>query len=130
MFSEALLSTTAILILLFAGTTRLRFDMSYYIVNIETNYVHSHSGSFWLKKSYPTERGAKNVCTRMNKSFVNIAVDGQVAAPKWKVISIAEYTALPVKMVERVNLMSGEKYIEAEDTPNFCSPASEAYWST
>jgi hypothetical protein len=32
-------------------------------------------------------------------------------------------------MVERVNLMSGEKYMEAEDTPNYCSPASEAYWS-
>lgn len=35
----------------------------------------------------------------------------------------------PVKMVERVNLMSGKTYMEAENTPNYCSPASEAYWS-
>jgi hypothetical protein len=35
----------------------------------------------------------------------------------------------PVKMVERTNLMSGKKFMEAEDTPYFCSPASETYWS-
>lgn len=33
------------------------------------------------------------------------------------------------RMVERVNLMSGEKYMEAADTPRSCSPASESYWS-
>lgn len=32
-------------------------------------------------------------------------------------------------LVERVNLMSGESYIERYDTPNYCSPASEAYWN-
>ena len=35
----------------------------------------------------------------------------------------------PARMVERVNLMSGVKYMEPEDTPNYLSPASEAYWS-
>jgi len=35
----------------------------------------------------------------------------------------------PVKMVEKVNLMSGKKYMEADNTPGFMSPASEAYWS-
>ena len=33
------------------------------------------------------------------------------------------------EMVERVNLMSGKKYMERRDTPRFCSPSSEAYWS-
>ena len=37
--------------------------------------------------------------------------------------------AMQPVMVERTNLMSGQKYMEAEDTPNYCSPASEAYWS-
>lgn len=32
-------------------------------------------------------------------------------------------------MVERVNLMSGKKYMEHRDTPLFCSPSSETYWS-
>ena len=35
----------------------------------------------------------------------------------------------PVKMVTRINMMSGLPYQEAEDTPSYCSPASEAYWS-
>ena len=32
-------------------------------------------------------------------------------------------------MVERTNLMTGKKYLEAEDTPLHLSPASETYWS-
>ena len=32
-------------------------------------------------------------------------------------------------MVERVNIMSGEKFMEAVDTPYYCSPSSESYWS-
>ena len=33
------------------------------------------------------------------------------------------------KMVERENLMTGKKYLEAEDTPLHLSPASETFWS-
>jgi hypothetical protein len=35
----------------------------------------------------------------------------------------------PVKMVTRRNMMSGKEYQEAENTPGYLSPASEAYWS-
>ena len=31
--------------------------------------------------------------------------------------------------VERVNMMSGRTYTERFDTPRFCSPSSESYWS-
>lgn len=31
--------------------------------------------------------------------------------------------------VERVNAMTGEKFLERYDTPWTCSPASETYWS-
>ena len=31
--------------------------------------------------------------------------------------------------VERVNMMSGQTYTERFDTPRYCSPSSEAYWS-
>ena len=38
-----------------------------------------------------------------------------------------------VKIVEtyvtRTNMMSGGQYKERYDTPNFCSPSSESYWS-
>jgi len=35
----------------------------------------------------------------------------------------------PVKMVEKTNAMTGKKYMEADNTPRCCSPASELYWS-
>jgi hypothetical protein len=31
--------------------------------------------------------------------------------------------------VTRTNLMGGKEYQERYDTPRFCSPSSEAYWS-
>ena len=31
--------------------------------------------------------------------------------------------------VERTNLMGGKTYTERFDTPRYCSPSSEAYWS-
>lgn len=31
--------------------------------------------------------------------------------------------------VTRKNMMSGREYQERYDTPRFCSPSSEAYWS-
>ena len=31
--------------------------------------------------------------------------------------------------VTRVNMMSGLEYKERFDTPNYCSPSSESYWS-
>ncbi len=31
--------------------------------------------------------------------------------------------------VTKKNMMSGQEYAERYDTPNFCSPSSESYWS-
>lgn len=47
----------------------------------------------------------------------------------YAVATIDDYNNNIVHMVERVNLMSGKKYMEPSNTPNYCSPASEAYWS-
>ena len=32
-------------------------------------------------------------------------------------------------MVEKTNMMGGGKFMERYDTPYYCSPASESYWS-
>ena len=34
-----------------------------------------------------------------------------------------------VTMVEKTNMMGGGKFMERFDTPHYCSPASESYWS-
>jgi len=33
-------------------------------------------------------------------------------------------------MVEKTNLMTGKKFMERSDTPYYCSPSSETYWSS
>ena len=46
--------------------------------------------------------------------------------------AVAEYTYYEdniERQVERVNLMSGQKYMESVNTPIYMSPASETYWS-
>ena len=33
------------------------------------------------------------------------------------------------RMVEKTNMMNGKKFMESINTPYFCSPSSETYWS-
>lgn len=37
--------------------------------------------------------------------------------------------AIHATMVTRTNMMGGAEYTERYDTPRYCSPSSEAYWS-
>ena len=48
---------------------------------------------------------------------------------KYAVASAPYYAKSVVKMVEKINLMSGLKYMEASNVPGYMSPSSEAYWS-
>jgi hypothetical protein len=66
-------------------------------------------------------RVAKAVATKLNKKAEKLV---------WVVIETDAYhVQFPPKMVTRINMMSGLPYEEAEDTPSYCSPASEAFWS-
>jgi hypothetical protein len=102
----------------------------YVIINVGTERAHKKAHSMAV---YKTEGAAKGVCTRLNREYTGCSMqidDAGHDVVQWKVMPLADYIARPVKMVERTNLMSGLKYMEAEDTPNFCSPSSEAYWSS
>jgi len=89
------------------------------IVNVVTEKLYKRKGDF-CSASYETERGARQVCTKLNKT-----TDAEHI-----VLPSDQYRVqFPVKMVQRHNMMSGLPYMEAEDTPSYCSPASEAYWS-
>lgn len=60
-------------------------------------------------------------------------LDVQIAGVKFKVYRKAKgvngFSVKPIKMVARTNLMSGKTFFEDEDTPIYCSPSSETYWS-
>lgn len=72
-------------------------------------------------RKYATERAAKAALTRAVKA-------GKVVREDMSVASVAEFDKIE-KMVERTNLLSGEKYMERVNTPSYCSPSSESYWS-
>ena len=49
----------------------------------------------------------------------------------WSVndLTIVDTKHYQAPMVERTNLMTGKKFMEDVNTPYFCSPSSESYWS-
>jgi hypothetical protein len=93
--------------------------MTYVIVDKDTQCKVMYHGTRTDK--WATERAAKGVLTRMVKTTGYLRSE-------LTVMSIEDYVA-QVPMVERVNMMTGVTYMERADTPSYCSPASEAYWS-
>ncbi len=39
------------------------------------------------------------------------------------------YQNYVVHLVRRINLIGGKEFWEPSNTPNYCSPSSESYWS-
>jgi len=69
---------------------------------------------------FETKRGAS-----ISKSSLNKKYDREYA-----VASLEEFNNNIVTMVEKTNLMTGKKFMERSDTPYYCSPSSETYWSS
>jgi len=88
--------------------------MSYLIFNAETRII--------VKEGFKTEKGAKNVRTRLLKTE-------RYAGKLLEVCDRKFFDEHVEEMVERTNLLTGKKYMEARNTPSCCSPSSESYWS-
>jgi len=81
-----------------------------------------HVKSTMEKKTYGRESDAKKLVAKLNQ-FPGRG-EGQYAYA-----TSEHYRTKVVHMVTRKNLMSGKEYQGPSNTPNYCSPASEAYWS-
>lgn len=82
------------------------------------------------KEVYATEAAAKAARTRMLKKPRKVNGELLVYKPEDLVVQdLQAYRMFIEQKVKRVNLMSGKEYYESVNTPNYCSPASEAYWS-
>ena len=64
---------------------------------------------------------AKQEFAPVTKAYIEI-----VAEQKRKLGFIVEVFET---YITRINMMGGKEYQERYDTPRFCSPSSEAYWS-
>ena len=97
--------------------------MGYVIYNIRTRKQLKNAMND--EKSYATPGAAKAALTRAlyNTNPVIFREDHAVT-------TFADYHNNIVQMVERTNALTGAKYMEREDTPFYCSPSSETYWSS
>ena len=101
-------------------------------------YVIYHKESTrTVGKTYKTHSAAKAQITRMSKRWFDeryIALYPEVgrAEDPLFIYGIAERSYFEdhiEQQVERTNLMTGQKYMEPVNRPNYMSPASETYWS-
>jgi len=91
--------------------------MSYVIVSKGTGLIITDGPN--KTRAYKTFGAAKATRTRLCRK----------AGWSENELNIVDNKTYRPRMVERTNLMSGIKYMEDVNTPNFCSPASESYWS-
>lgn len=103
--------------------------MSYVVYNKETTKIAKtfKRGWGWKDVEAGTERAAKAALTRFVK--VQLAKGEPVDRDDYAIAEIGEFHSNIEKTVTRVNLMSGEEFQEPINTPHFCSPAFESYWS-
>lgn len=84
---------------------------------------HGHPHSAYAK-DYKTAHGARQAAAKFN-------------ARSWRGIGpgpygwceAEHYATRVVYSATRSNMISGKEYQEASNTPGYCSPSSEAYWS-
>ena len=89
----------------------------YYIVARGTGMIVTDGPN--RTRAYKTFGAARATRTRLcNKAGYSVAD-----------LSIVDTKHYKPKMVERTNIMTGEKFKEDVNTPNFCSPSSESFWS-
>ena len=105
----------------------------YYIYDQSTTKILSREGKrYYQPAAYKTMSAAQAALTRMQKKHVQReGVAAQAEGPLFTA-AIAEadhYSKNIERFVKRKNMMSGEEYTESVNTPNYMSPASEAYWS-
>lgn len=103
----------------------------YYIYDQKTTKILSREGKrYYQQAEYKTMSAAQAALTRMQKKYLKNNVDAAEGPLYTAAIAEADYYRKNIeKFVTRKNMMSGKEYTESVNTPNYMSPASEAYWS-
>lgn len=95
--------------------------MSYVVFEKATTRFAGKKGKY-NEPIFPTMAAAKSHMTRLVKS-------GKYAAEDLAVADYSYFHDEIEAIVERTNLMSGQKFYERINVPYYCSPSSETYWS-
>ena len=103
----------------------------YLIYDQQSTRILSREGKRYYQEAvYKTYAAAQAALTRMQKKYAQRNADAAQGPLFTAAIAEAEYYKKNIeKFVKRKNMMSGKEYTESVNTPNYMSPASEAYWS-
>lgn len=99
--------------------------MAYVIYNNETTKILGGAS-----KSYKTLAAAKSAISRLRKTVpvTDLNTDRDPLFV-YAIAEINEFYKNIEQTVERTNLMTGKTFRESVNTPYYCSPSSESYWS-
>ena len=102
----------------------------YYIYDQSTTRILSRESKSYQQAAYKTMSAAQAALTRMQKKYAQRNADAAQGPLYTAAIAEADYYSKNIeKFVTKKNMMSGKEYTESVNTPNYMSPASEAYWS-
>ena len=87
------------------------------VYNKETTQIVGSSA----RKTWKSLGAAKAHLARMSKMGYNVN--------EYDVASYSFFSDKIEKTVVRKNLMTGKEFAESVNTPYYCSPSSETYWS-
>ena len=92
--------------------------VSYYIISRGTGLIVSDGPN--KSRAYKTFGAAQATRTRLCRK----------SGWELNTLDIVNTQVYQPRMVERTNIMTGQKFQEDVNTPRCCSPASETFWST
>ena len=109
----------------------------FYVYEKDTTYIIGKNGTPDHRASYKTMAAAKAAVTRMDrkwlmKEFYEEGIDSPTRPLfRFGIAEAAYFHERIEKKVKRQVLegFGGKEYYEPVNTPNYCSPSSESYWS-
>lgn len=82
-----------------------------------------------VTKWYYGESAAKAALTRYSKKSEHNFTDPEYPLYQYGIAERDYYFKHIERQVKRKNYMTGEEFYESVNTPYYCSPSSETYWS-
>jgi len=103
----------------------------FYVYEKATTYIIGKQGTPDHRASYKTMAAAKAALTRIAKASGLMPVDENYPLYTLGIAEAAYFHKSIEKQVKRKVLegFGGKEYYEPINTPNYCSPSSESYWS-
>tara|TARA_B110000240_G_scaffold157271_1_gene174916 strand:+ start:130 stop:456 length:327 start_codon:yes stop_codon:yes gene_type:complete len=81
------------------------------------------------RQYYKTMPAAKAGLTRIKKAENLLPTDPNYAEFRYAIAEADMFHSKIEKQVKKKNMMNGKEFMESANTPYYCSPSSETYWS-